>query len=565
MRLVAVTFLLVGVTPLVLGQCDQEISASDLLQGGVGFGTEIALSGDVAVLGACEADSSTGAAYVYRFDGSTWVEEQKLTASDGVEGDDFGVAVALEGNVIAVGADLDSNLGACYVFTYDGATWNEQQKILCPDSEAFSRFGWAIALSGDILLVGAFGVDDGAVANAGAAYLFSFDGASWQLDQTLRPDVPDSLGGFGYSLDLSADTAVVGAPSENQSRGAAYVYELQGSTWSFVQKLQTSDPQMSDRFSEAVSLSGDTVLLGIPGDGEHSGANYGAVYVFTRTAGMWSEQQKLIDPGAVHHLGWSVSLSGNTALLGSRGNSNIRTGRAFFFEQDGGAWTLEQTIVGQNIEHELGHAVSLDGDFAVVGAPKKFGDVTDTARVYTHDGTSWVYFGFSEHPVDLNGACPGETVTLSATVEGPSPLTLQWQRDGIDISGEVAETLFIDPVTADDIGTYTLVATSPCGVLTSFPAEVICFPFQRGDADINGVVDPLADSIAILLAGFSGGPLPCHASADTNGDGTLQILPDAIFLLQYGFLGGPTPPAPFPNCGSDPTPWGPGCFESPCM
>ena len=144
---------------------------------------------------------NAGAAYVFRFDGSAWVEEQQLTASDAQSGDQFGRAVSLDGDLAVVGAYFDDDQGAqsgsAYVFHFDGKSWVEQQKILPSDGAARDTFGKSLALSGDLLLVAA----------CGAAYVFRFDGTRWTEEQKLTD--PEA----GCERDYGSAVAVLGVRS----------------------------------------------------------------------------------------------------------------------------------------------------------------------------------------------------------------------------------------------------------------------------------------------------------------------------------------------------------------
>lgn len=149
------------------------------------FGSSVAVSGDVALVGARwdnPKGSLSGSAYAYRYDGASWVEEQKLLASDGAAFDQFGISVAVSGDVAVIGAWLDddngSESGSAYVYRYDGASWMEEQKLLASDGATEDEFGHSVAVSNDVALVGA--PSDGDKGEwSGSAYVYRYDGASW--------------------------------------------------------------------------------------------------------------------------------------------------------------------------------------------------------------------------------------------------------------------------------------------------------------------------------------------------------------------------------------------------
>jgi hypothetical protein len=155
------------------------------------FGNAVSLSSKTVVVGAYRDDgvdvdnnllTDAGSVHVFRYDGTSWNEEAGLTAGDLAARDRFGFAVAVSGNTLVVGSpyddDLGSSSGAAYVFRYDGATWVEEAKLLAADLAAGDKFGNAVAIDGDTLVVGA-PYHDAGENDSGAAYVFRYDGATW--------------------------------------------------------------------------------------------------------------------------------------------------------------------------------------------------------------------------------------------------------------------------------------------------------------------------------------------------------------------------------------------------
>jgi len=224
-----------------------------------------------------------GAAYVYKWNGTTskW-DETKLVASDGAAYDWFGFSVAVSGDTVVVGAPYKGGGGAAYVYKFDGttSTWDET-KLTASDGAGGDYFGWSVAVSGDTVVVGAYG-DDG---YKGAAYVYKIDGATWQEEAKLTASdwTPPSYYGwfFGCSVAVSGDTVVVGAEqaSVNSSHpGAAYVYKFDGTTWQEKTKLTTSDgTAYFYGFGHSVAVSKNTIVVGNPYNlvkGYASGAAY---------------------------------------------------------------------------------------------------------------------------------------------------------------------------------------------------------------------------------------------------------------------------------------------------
>ena len=395
-----------------------KIQASDA-QATDEFGYSVSISGDgnTAIIGAYQEDDTgfvyeAGAAYVFTLSGGTWTQQQKIQASDRQTGDRFGYSVSLssDGNTAIIGAyredTVDTDAGAAYIFTRSSGTWTQQQKIQASDIQAVDYFGYSVSLSsdGNTALIGAYREDTGA-SNAGAAYIFTRSSATWTQQQKIQASDIEKSDYFGHSVSLSGDgnTALVGAIGEDTvdtDAGAAYVFTLSGGTWTQQQKIQASDRQTGDRFGYSVSLSsdGNTAIIGAYRE-DTVDTDAGAAYIFTRSSGTWTQQQKIqaSDIQAVDYFGYSVSLSsdGNTALIGAyredTGASNA--GAAYIFTRSSATWTQQQKIQASDAQayDEFGHSVSLssDGNTAIIGAYRE--DTVDTdagaAYIFTSTGT----------------------------------------------------------------------------------------------------------------------------------------------------------------------------------
>jgi uncharacterized repeat protein (TIGR01451 family) len=372
------------------------------------FGYSVAVSGDTAVIGAprqsVPAVAHQGAAYVFVRSGTSWALQQKLTASDGATNDEFGYAVSISGDTVVVGAWMDDtaaggSAGSAYVFVRAGNTWTEQQKLLPSDGGIFDVFGCAVSVSGDTAAVGAFRADSPG-PDAGAAYIFVRSGTTWTQQQKLVAS--DGFNGdrFGNALSLSGDTVVVGAYTGGFGNGAAYVFVRSGAAWSEQQKLTASDGALNDVFGSGVAVAGDTAVVGAYLDDSFAaGQDSGSAYVFVRSGTVWTQQQKLVAPdGATGDwFGWSVSLAGDTAVVGARLEDNsggADAGSAYVFVRSGTAWSQQQKLLapGGAFADSFGVSVSISGETVLAGAPfDNVGNVVDegSAHVFVRSGTVW--------------------------------------------------------------------------------------------------------------------------------------------------------------------------------
>jgi hypothetical protein len=340
------------------------------------FGYSVATDGNTAVVGAANDNGNKGAAYVYVLTGSTWTLQQELTAPDGATGDEFGYEVAISGNTAIVAADeKDSGQGYVYVFSRTGTTWAFQTEFTSGDGAAGDCFGCSIALRGSTALVGA----DGRLGGTGGAYLFTGSGSSWTLQQEFAGTGSSGAFGAAVALSTSGQTAVVGAPGVSSSTGEAFVYTSSGGAWSQQATLTASGGSAGDYFGFSVAVDGSTALIGAFG----ASGNEGAAYVFTGSAGTWSQEAKLQAsiPKASDQFGWSVALNGTTALVGAYELvASGDPGAAYLFTNGGGVWSQQQELAAPVAGQDFGYAVALSSSAAVVGA---FGE--------SNDGGAYIY------------------------------------------------------------------------------------------------------------------------------------------------------------------------------
>ncbi len=418
------------------------------------FGHAVAVSGDTLVVGAVQEDSGAtgidgnredegamdgGAVYVFVRIGSAWRQQAYLKASNTRANDRFGESVAISGDTIVVGAPLEpsnatgvngdpnndfaTDAGAAYVFVRSGGVWSQQAYLKASNSEAYERFGTAVAVSGDTAAIGAYAEDsnttgvngnqaDNNALASGAVYVFVRAGGNWTQQAYLKASNTDEYDRFGCSVAVSGDTLVAGAKYEDSSAtgvngdqadnsapesGAAYVFVRSGISWSQQAYLKAANTGSDDQFGVSVAVSGDTVAVGA--DMEDSSAeggggdpadnakpDSGAVYVFARSGGVWSQQAylKASNTGTSDHFGRSIAVWGDTILVGAEAEDSSATGvdedarndgadnsgAAYLFVRSGGAWSQRAYVKASNTAagDRLGTVALTNGALAV-GAP----------------------------------------------------------------------------------------------------------------------------------------------------------------------------------------------------
>ncbi len=394
------------------------------------FGYSVARSGDTVLIGASfggPAGANTGAAYVYQRVPDTfdqWAEVKKLVPSLG--GGEFGVSVAIDGDTALVGSRVSQSSGAVYVFGRNVGgpdNWGEVRRFTAADIAGQDQFGTAVALDGDTALIGS-PQDDDAGTSSGSAYVFARNqgGADgWgQVRKLTASDAAES-DSFGTSVALDGDTALVGASGNDDagsSSGAAYVYSRnQGGTdvWGEIKKLTASDAGATHTFGRSVAVSLDTALVGANG-ATGSVASSGAVYAFERDLGgpnNWGESQKLINSDGISSsdFGWSLALEEDLAVIGAPGHNQTGafSGVAYLFSRGSGTWAVQWKLVPTNLTtgDQYGLAVALDGSAAVVGGWAH--DVSGTGDA----GSAYV---FRAPPLFEDGFESGDTSAWDLTV-----------------------------------------------------------------------------------------------------------------------------------------------------
>lgn len=385
------------------------------------FGQQSAVSGDgnTICVGARNEDTTagdSGAVYVYTYNSGTWTYRARLKASDAQSSDvlgEAGLAISDDGRTIVVAARLEdtggTNAGAAYVFMSSNSTWTSftQQKLQASNKAADDQFCRCdVSGDGNTIIVGAPHEDGptNSVASSGAAYIYSRSGNSWSEDQILYPSDPVVNNYFGVDNALNEDgtVAAIAATGDDTSAtdsGAVYIFTKSNGTWSQETKLKITNggPNASDNWG-GVSLSDDGLTLSAGTSNDDSTASQsGAVYVFNKSGGTWSQTVKLkaSNAGVNDKLGGRTRISGtgDTIVSGAREEDTGTTnaGSAYIFTLNNGTWTQRQQIQasdrasGDLFGDSVG--ISKDGTVISVGAVLEHGGGTDSGSAYIFRGT----------------------------------------------------------------------------------------------------------------------------------------------------------------------------------
>ena len=529
----------------------QKITAPDGADGDQ-FGISVSVSGDTAIIGAYGDDDenngslSSGSAYIFeKNNGDEWIETQKLTVSDGEKSDWFGYSVSISGDTAIIGAygddDNNDDSGSAYIFEKNsGDEWMKTQKITAPDGGTGDYFGYSVSVSGDTAIIGAYGDDTNIGDDSGSAYIFEKNsGDEWMKTQKITASSVDEEDYFGYSVSVSGDTAIIGAYGDDDTNigsdsGSAYIFERNtddDGNWpaTETQKLIAPDGERSDQFGISVSVSGDTAIIGANRDDTNIGSDSGSAYIFERNTddnGNWLTipLQKLTasDGAESDYFGYSVSISGDTAIIGAYGDDDngAETGSAYIFKKNSdGTWSKTVKLVAGDdgaAEDRFGYSVAVSDENIVIGAYQDDDDNNgaNSGSAYIRDNGSPVAHATVSHPTVV---FPGNIVTLdgSGSTDNIDPyddLEYKWTQTG----GSPKVTLIrydssIDNITLTSEGLHNIVATGPgpdSSMATFIVPDVFStqiLTFSLVVTDTNGISSSNTAEVTVTISPSSGG------------------------------------------------------------
>jgi len=308
------------------------------------FGASVSMHDIQLAVGAYNNDdtgNSAGAAYIFEKKDSQWTQTAKLYASDSAPNDFFGHSVGIFNNKMIVGAykadSFGSDAGAAYVFEKQGATWIEKGKLLPENLNNYDYFGYATAITENNIIIGAYG-DDSRGTCSGAAYIFEKKDDQWKLINKLIPDAAKTNDYSGYSVDISDKYAVIGAYKadiKGSNSGAAYVFEKINDRWLQIKSLYPWAAKGYDYFGASVAIDGDYIVAGAYGDSKN-GRLSGGAYVFHLVDGIWEKCVYICasEGSPSDKFGSSVSISETgDALIGAYGHDikGSKSGAAYIY------------------------------------------------------------------------------------------------------------------------------------------------------------------------------------------------------------------------------------------
>ena len=419
-----------------------------------------------------------GAAYPLRID--PFIQQAELTASDGAAYEEFGTSVAVEGDTVVVGVPyhtVGSNefQGAVYVFTMPASGWanaTQTAELAASDGTEKDWFGYSVAISGNIIVVGSPKHTVGADNEQGAAYVFTMPASGW-ASETDTSELTATDGArfdeLGWSVGVSGDTVVAGAPNHkvgsNAEQGAAYVFVMPATGWpaglTQTAELSASDGITKDRLGTSVAISGDTVVAGAPHHVAELFAEKGAAYVFVMPASGWANMTQTAELTAsdgewwAEYLGTSVAISGDTVVAGAPDHavdSHNLQGAAYVFVMPASGWanmtqTAELTSSDGAFPDKFGTSVAISDNTVVAGAIEHtVGSNADqgAAYVFVMPASGWANMTQTDELTAADGAAK-DLFGWSVAVSGNTAVVGAIEHEVNSHSGQGAAYLFVAP------------------------------------------------------------------------------------------------------------------------
>lgn len=363
-----------------------------------GMGSDVAIGGNTFVT-AANRDSQwgtlwTGTAEVFSRSGTNLTHQQTLVPTDvpfeGNEnrlagGEMAAIAITRGGanEFIVSGAPLSGNgAGAVYIWKHNGSSWALSARILPPGSAGLGNFGKAVAIDGNRLIVGApFSPNDGSgTSRRGNAYVYTYDGSQWNLQNTLASPNSSDDEYFGYSVALKGSSAVVGAPLSDDARsngkGRAYYFPNGSTSATIVQITDNNIMKNGAGFGHAVDFDGTRILVGAPwAKGPANNQNpMGQAFYFNISDLSKPKELALStnDDDGEMRFGWDVAIDGNKVLVGAPYDSS-QNGSTFHYDISIGNYPSSTTkyfqLDGRGTDDQFGKAVAVEGNFGFIGSP----------------------------------------------------------------------------------------------------------------------------------------------------------------------------------------------------
>ncbi|PCI08911.1 hypothetical protein COB72_07455 [bacterium] len=417
-------------------------------------------------------------------------EDIKITASDAADDDWFGRPIAISGATAIVGAfrddDTGSDSGSAYVF--NTTTGQQLFKLTASDAEQFDNFGHSVAVSGALAIIGSPHDNDAGLVS-GSAYLFDTTTGK----QLFKLTASDAAQGdeFGFSVGISGTTVIIGARGDSdmgQLAGSAYLFDTE--TGLQIAKLTASDAAQLDEFGWSVAISGATAIVGARHDND-AGFRSGSAYLFNTVTGDQIAKLTASDAAENNWFGYSVAITGSTAIVGAPAEGSF-SGSAYLFDTTSNQQIFKLTASDAAVSDQLGTCVAISGSTAIVGAQHDDDAGSASGSAYLFDTTT----GQQSVKLIASDASQGDQFGRSVAISGTNAIVGAWLDDDAG---------------ADSGSVYVFGTPTPC----------------LADLTGDGTLDFFDVSLFLTYLETS------NPIADFNGDGLINFFDVSTFLIEF--------------------------------
>jgi len=383
-RYLLLVFCLFGWIQLNAQFPEQKLVPADIDPGDF-FGRYLSIQNEDLFIGAHQDDVNgyaSGSVYIFRLDELTgnFIEHQKIVPEDGDVEEFFGYSIDINDNFAIIGSHHDSDFGgssgSAFILKRENDLWSIHKKILPSDPKAGDEFGKAVSMTANNLAIGSF-LDDDQGTNSGSVYLFNFDEDDWIEYQEINPLDAEAYDQFGNFLSLEEDHLVVGVPEKKDKgdkSGCAYVFRNNADTvWTQAAKLLPEDISPGAQFGQAVHISANHIACGAY-KLNNPLENGGAVYIYEQSGNDWNLIQKIIPPDNEEgdHFGNSVFLYEDILAVGAYfdDDNDSKSGSVYLYKRNGEKYDFNVKIITSDggFGDAFGASVAIDGNFLVSGA-----------------------------------------------------------------------------------------------------------------------------------------------------------------------------------------------------
>jgi len=500
------------------------------------LGSDVAVDGDIAVVGV-DGTSQKNTVVVFQKEEGNWVEQQIILHPDYYDpiygfpstGDAFGVAVAISGDYLAVGAlghSYDENgenniarAGAVYIFKREGGLWEYQQKVVANNRLVNGFFGAKIAMDEDRIIVGMSADRDENQIRTGSVTVYKRNGNIWEQEQRIIPEDSVSSGAFGKQVDIKGGIIIVSASKNIDGlQRIVYIFEREEDIWVEQQKISGEGLN----FGEVIAIEGNYMVVSqrmddTDADGENPLTRAGAVYVFTKVENTWVQQKKLVasDREEFDQFGFDVSISGDYIVVGAPyedqdengGSPFLDAGSAYIFKRDGNDWGEHQKIVGsQRVPNQsFGYSVGIYGRNVIVGGTT-LDPIASVAYAFELSCDYLVVPEITEY----EAICSGGNITLSASsTQG----NINWYDSENSETPVFTGTEFTTPELTETTSYWVEVVDALC---SSGREEIIVTVNPTPELTVENTEIDICEGTAVILTATSDGAINWYDSAEAT-------------------------------------------------